>query len=132
MWLLRKLFPDWPDAQLMVLRMLLNSPDSAFTCLAMSKDEMEMIRDLDIDVLKRHQHRIHMYFAEVDDWVGDNKAAILREFAADEENVRVVHGREGIPHSFCISECTVLFVRDSSDIQPKITAKNWRSKVSSG
>ena len=104
MWFLRMFFSDWPDAQLMVLRMLLNSPDTVFTCLTMSKDEMEMISDLDVELLTRNKHKVHMYFAELDHWVGDNKAAILREFFPDEENVRIVHGPEGIPHAFCISE----------------------------
>lgn len=101
--ILHMLFPDWPDAQLLVLRRFLNSPSSIYTCLMMSHDEMTDIKDLDIDLLRQNKHKIHMYFAEVDLWVGENKAAILREIGAEEENVKIVHGPDDIPHAFCIS-----------------------------
>ena len=101
---LHMIFPDWPAAQLTVLRRFLDSPSSVYTCLAMSEDEMTEIKDLDIELLRQNKHKIHMYFAEVDLWVGENKAAILQEIGTDEENVKIVHGPDDIPHAFCISK----------------------------
>lgn len=73
----------------------------------MASDEMTAIRDLDGELLQENRGMIHMYFTEIDKWVGDNKTAILEEFCPDTDNVRVVHGQEDIPHAFCIS--TLLF-----------------------
>jgi len=73
----------------------------------MAADEMKTIRDLDTTLLNEHKHRLWMYFAEEDEWVGEQKAVVLRSFEADPETIRVVHGHHDIPHAFCISEPSV-------------------------
>ena len=100
---LKMLFSDWPDAQLIVLRRLLNSPSAIYAALSMAHEEMQTIKELDIDLLMDNKDKIHMYFTELDQWVGENKAAILAEFDPGEDNVKIVHGPEDIPHAFCIS-----------------------------
>lgn len=70
----------------------------------MARDEMATITDLDTVLLNEHKHRIWMFFAENDEWVGEQRAIILRLFDADPESIRVVHGHRDIPHAFCISE----------------------------
>ena len=57
---------------------------------------------LDEDLLREHQHKIWLYFAKHDDWVGDSREEITRVFHPDHEAVRVVHGGADIPHAFCI------------------------------
>ena len=102
--LLSALFSSYPPAQLNVLRSLITTPTSVYNALTLAHDEMTTIRELDVDLLRTHRHRIHLYFGESDDWVGKNKEVILKAFEADEGNVKVVHGHPDIPHSFCISE----------------------------
>ena len=55
-------------------------------------------------MLQEHRQIIHLYFAEIDRWVGKQKDAVLSTFDPDEGNVRVVHGPKDIPHAFCISK----------------------------
>ncbi|KAL4241821.1 AB hydrolase superfamily protein [Abortiporus biennis] len=101
--LLSLMFSHWPPEQVLVLRSLLNSPSCIYASLTMAHDEMETIQDLDVDTLRRYHHRIHLYFAEFDDWVGKEKKEILRAFNPDEDAVKIVHGRQDIPHAFCIN-----------------------------
>lgn len=75
----------------------------------MAHDEMNLIKDLDVELLQAHRHKVHLYFAEGDMWVGEQKKRILAAFDQDEKNVRIVHGDPDIPHAFCISECQSLF-----------------------
>lgn len=70
----------------------------------MAHEEMRDIKSLDVDLLQRHKHRLHLYFAEQDDWVGDNKNAIIEVFRGELDAIKVVHGRQDIPHAFCISK----------------------------
>lgn len=98
------LFPDWPSAQLQVLRAFLNSPASIYASLSMAHEEMTTIRDLDVQLLQEHRHKVHLYFAEFDNWVDKQKDTVLRAFDVDEGNFRVVHGHKDIPHAFCISK----------------------------
>jgi len=97
------LFHEWPEPQLQVLRRLLRSPSSIHACLSMAHDEMNTIRELDVDLLEAHKHRIHMFFAETDGWVGKNKDVILRSFDPDRGAIKIVHGNHGVPHAFCIN-----------------------------
>lgn len=68
----------------------------------MAHDEMINIRQLDSELLNRHKDLLWMYFAECDDWVGQQKVAILGACEGDE--TRVFHGDSDVPHAFCISE----------------------------
>jgi len=69
----------------------------------MAHEEMNAIRDLEADVLNAYKNKLHFYFAEHDDWVGQEKDVILRCFHGDASSVKVIHGHHGIPHAFCIS-----------------------------
>ncbi|KAG5647570.1 hypothetical protein DXG03_008923 [Asterophora parasitica] len=53
----------------------------------MAHDEMKEIRDLDMPLLGVHKNRLWFYFAEQDDWVGDQKDVILRSFKPDPHNI---------------------------------------------
>ncbi|KAL0951434.1 hypothetical protein HGRIS_008127 [Hohenbuehelia grisea] len=97
------MFRSWPQHQLLVLEKFLRSPNSIYASLAMAHDEMESILELDVDLLQSHCHRIWLYFAEKDDWVGNEKETILRSFIHDAGTVRVVHDEHGTPHAYCIN-----------------------------
>lgn len=71
----------------------------------MGHDEMSNVRDLDVALLDKHKDRIWFYYAEKDDWVGDQREAVLHAINADPGYVRVVRGHRDIPHAFCISMC---------------------------
>ena len=102
------MFSDYPPAQLDVLRTLISSPSSVYTALTLAHDEMKTIRDLDVQLLHEHAEKLHMYFAEEDGWVGDERDNILEALkglhGSDGPVVKVVHGHRDIPHAFCISE----------------------------
>lgn len=98
------LYSDWPAAQLTVLRSLIASPSTVYAALSMAREEMCEIKELDEELLQKHRHRLHMYFAEEDGWVGHNKEAILKAFHGDAGTVKIVHGDPDVPHAFCISE----------------------------
>ena len=73
----------------------------------MARSEMETIKDLDIPLLKQYHSRMFWYFAEKDDWVGEEKEKILAclsTAAGHEQGLtgNVVQCRMGIPHAFCI------------------------------
>lgn len=70
----------------------------------MAHEEMMTIRELDVALLEEHRHRVWMYFADHDDWVGDQRETILRLFQADADFIKIVHGYHDIPHAFCISK----------------------------
>jgi hypothetical protein len=98
-------FPLWPISQLLVLQKFIRSPLSVHASLSMAHDEMQTIRDLDISLLKGSHRQLRIYFAERDDWVGEQREFILQAFDAGSENVKIVHGHQDIPHAFCISGC---------------------------
>ncbi|KAH9937244.1 uncharacterized protein B0H18DRAFT_969736 [Fomitopsis serialis] len=100
---LRLLFPEWPLPQILVLRKFLHSPSAIYASLSLADQEMKTIRDLDIALLQTYSHRLHMYFADEDDWVGEQKGPVLRAFNADPGSVKIVHGHPDIPHAFCIN-----------------------------
>lgn len=89
---------------MVVLQNLMRSPPAIHSCLTMAHDEMSSIKGLDIELLQTHHHKVHLYFAEEDQWVGEHKKRILEAFQHDEENIRIVHGHPDIPHAFCISK----------------------------
>lgn len=101
--LLSMLFTSWPRPQVSVLHALLFAPTSIFAILSMAHDEMNTVRDLDIGLLNKYKDRIWFYYAEKDNWVGEQKEVVLRSINADSDYVRVVHGHRDIPHAFCIS-----------------------------
>lgn len=68
----------------------------------MAHDEMINIRRLDSELLNRHKNLLWLYFAQCDDWVGQQKAVILGAFGGDE--ARIFHGKSGVRHAFCISK----------------------------
>lgn len=86
-----------------------------------------MITELDEGLIDEHQHKLWLYFAEHDDWVGDSREEIIGAFHPDHKAVRIVHGEADIPHAFCISESGVLLVelhtRLTFRLVLKITAK---------
>ncbi|EEB98452.1 hypothetical protein MPER_02033, partial [Moniliophthora perniciosa FA553] len=59
----------------------------------MAHDEMQTILNPDIELLNRYKHQLCMYFAEMDDWVGEQREVVLRSFHADPGSVKIVHGR---------------------------------------
>ena len=70
----------------------------------MANDEMETVRELDTDFLRDFAQNLWFYYAEEDDWVGEQFAVVLsalRGTGATESHVLL--GRPGIPHAFCIS-----------------------------
>jgi hypothetical protein len=128
---LAQLFPSWSITHLQVLQDFICSPDAVFASLCMANDEMNTIRELDIDLIQRKNHRLWMYFAEQDDWVGNHREHILRAFSEDGELVQVVHGAQGIPHAFCISE-NILFLAHPMITVYQITVSNLLRNASIG
>ncbi len=108
--LLSAVFSDWPAAQIQVLRDFMVSGSCIEATLSMGNEEMHMIRELDVATLTENKHKMWMFLADRDDWVGDeNKRIIIQAMADEPENIRIVHGRFGIPHAYCIS----VFVRNA-------------------
>ncbi|KLO20747.1 alpha/beta-hydrolase [Schizopora paradoxa] len=102
--LLSIIFSDWPRTQVNVLHDLVVSGPNITASLSMANDEMHMIRELDIATLNENKQKIWMFLADRDDWVGEeNKRVIVQAMADEPENIRVVHGRNGIPHAYCIN-----------------------------
>ena len=101
--LLCLLFRDWPQDQIDVLWLFLNCPPTILASLTMAHQEMNTIKDLDIDLFDKVKHKLYLFFAERDDWVGDNRETVLREMSDEPHSVRVVRGRHDIPHAYCIS-----------------------------
>lgn len=86
------------------MRSLLSSPSTIYAALSMAHEEIRDIKTLDEELLRKHKHRLHFYFADDDDWVGKHKDVILRVFQDEPDAIKVVHGHQDIPHAFCISE----------------------------
>ena len=78
-----------------------------YACLTLADEEMETIRALDEVLIREHQNKLWLYFAEHDDWVGGGREEIVKTFHPDHEAVRIVHGEADIPHAFCISKSDV-------------------------
>lgn len=69
---------------------------------------MKIVRELDNALLEKHQKRIWFYYAEHDNWVGDQREVVLRIIDNELVSLRVVRGHRDIPHAFCISKHTCL------------------------
>jgi Lipid-droplet associated hydrolase len=88
----------------------LQAPPAIYSALTMAHDEMETVRDLDVHFLRELAHRdLWLYYAEVDDWVGGQREAVLRALRDTPAESRVVRSRssrssrdDSIPHAFCI------------------------------
>ncbi|KAH0578250.1 hypothetical protein H2248_004028 [Termitomyces sp. 'cryptogamus'] len=96
-------FPSWSLSQVLVFQTFLHSPSSILAALRMADDEMHTIRGLDVPLLTAHRDRLWFYFAEHDDWVGEQLNHVLDSFEPELEKFRIVHGQEGIPHAFCLN-----------------------------
>ena len=101
------IYRNWPAPQIGVLRELIRSPAAIYACLTLADEEMKTITDLDEGLMNELQHKLWLYFAEHDDWVGDSREEIIRTFHPEQEAVRIVRGEADIPHAFCISESGV-------------------------
>jgi len=97
------IYHNWPIPQLNVLHDLLRSPTAIYACLTLADEEMKTIVGLDEGLMNEQQHKLWLYFAQYDDWVGESREGIIKAFRPDHEAVRVVHGEADIPHAFCIN-----------------------------
>ena len=77
-----------------------------------------MITTLGEELLREHQDKLWLYFAESDDWVGESREEIVRAFRSDHEPIHVVHGEADIPHEFCISGCRLLLLVYRARLKP--------------
>ncbi|KAF9457348.1 hypothetical protein BDZ94DRAFT_1273470 [Collybia nuda] len=97
------LFYEWPVTQIRVLQAFLRSSSSIHAALGMAHDEMQRICDADIELLEENRDKLWYYFADHDDWVGEEKYNIICSLKLDSNIARVVHGHHEIPHAFCIN-----------------------------
>ncbi|KAI0249305.1 hypothetical protein BJV78DRAFT_1129761 [Lactifluus subvellereus] len=95
--------PSWPRNQLQVLHGFLRAPAAIYSALTMAHDEMETVRELDVDFLRGFAENLWVYYAEEDDWVGEQREGVLRALRGTPAEGQVVHDRGGIPHAFCIN-----------------------------
>jgi len=63
-----------------------------------------MIKDLDISTIEQYRHKLWFYYAEQDDWVGEEKKRVMGLLDTITQPSRFVLGSNGVPHAFCISE----------------------------
>jgi len=100
-----RLLYSWPENQLQVVHNLLRAPAAIFAALTMANDEMQTVRELDVDFLRDFAHNLWFYYAEEDGWVGEQRAVVLRALRGTPAKLEshVVLDRAGIPHAFCIS-----------------------------
>ncbi|KAN0109027.1 DUF2305 domain containing protein [Russula decolorans] len=105
LFVLRLLHPSWPTSQLRLVHNLLRAPAAIYAALTMANDEMETVRELDTDFLRDFAQNLWFYYAEEDDWVGEQFAVVLRASRGigSPTGSHVVLGRPGIPHAFCIN-----------------------------
>ena len=95
--------PSWPVSQLQVLRSFLHAPAAIYASLTMAHDELDTVRDLDTDFLREFAENLWFYYADEDDWVGDQRGVVLRALQGTAAESHVVHDHGGVPHAFCIS-----------------------------
>ncbi|KAI0298364.1 hypothetical protein B0F90DRAFT_1632849 [Multifurca ochricompacta] len=99
--------PTWPKNQLKVLSDFLRAPAAIYSALTMANDEMKTVRDLDVDFLRDFAESMWIFYAEKDDWVGEQREVVLCALRGMSPEGQVVHGYGGIPHAFCISEVSL-------------------------
>ncbi|KAF8578408.1 alpha/beta-hydrolase [Ramaria rubella] len=95
--ILSLLFPSWPTYQKAVLLALVCSPSAIFETLTMSHDEMRIITTPEIPLLTQHASKLWFYYADKDDWVGQERERVA-ELLGD--SAAIVYCR--VPHAFCI------------------------------
>ena len=89
-----------------MLRAFVESSTSVYSSLAMANEEMKSIKSLDIDVIEQYQDKLRFFYAEQDEWVGEERELHMELL----DPVRVAHPSRfiiaptGVPHVFCISE----------------------------
>jgi pimeloyl-ACP methyl ester carboxylesterase len=118
--------PSWPKNHLQVLHNFLRAPAAIYAGFTMANDEMETVRELDVDFLQAFAENLWLYYAEEDHWVGEQREVVLRALRGTPAESRVVRGRNGIPHAFCISAQSSFptdFVSDSLPRQQTIVPK---------
>jgi hypothetical protein len=69
---------SWPENQLQVLRRFLQSPAAIYAGFTMANDEMKTVLELDVSFLSEYSDRFWFYYAEKDDWVGEQREVVLR------------------------------------------------------
>ncbi|KAI0312432.1 hypothetical protein OF83DRAFT_658957 [Amylostereum chailletii] len=99
-------FPSWPAPQLSVLRSesFISSPRSVYTSLVLANEELRIIRDLDAALLCAHADKIHLFYAELDGWIADERQVVERALEGTSAAERVMSGRSDIPHAFSIDD----------------------------
>ena len=102
------LHPSWPGNQLQVLHDFLRAPVAIYAAMTMANDEMETVRELDADFLREFARELWFYYAEEDDWVGEERAVVLRALRGTAAESHVALGSAVIPHAFCISATVFL------------------------
>uniref|UniRef100_A0A8H7YAS9 Lipid droplet-associated hydrolase n=1 Tax=Psilocybe cubensis TaxID=181762 RepID=A0A8H7YAS9_PSICU len=102
--LLSALYSSWPEQQLRVLQNFLSSKTTIFSALTMGAEEMSTIKQLEAHILKENKEKIYAYYAQQDDWVGEERQVIFNLLDPDCQSSQVVQGSAGVPHAFCISE----------------------------
>jgi len=70
----------------------------------MAHEEMKTIHDLDKALIEQHSNKLFFFYADNDDWVGNEKATVLRCFDPINQSKNIVHGPTDVPHAFCISK----------------------------
>lgn len=105
LFILRLLRSSWPTSQLRVVHNLLRAPAVIYASLTMANDEMETVRELDTEFLRDFAQNSWFYYAEEDNWVGEQFAVVLRVLRGTGTPMEshMVIGRSGIPHAFCIN-----------------------------
>ncbi|KAF9566141.1 hypothetical protein CPC08DRAFT_129803 [Agrocybe pediades] len=98
-----RIFPSWPQSQILVLRDFLSSQSCVLASLSMAKQEMSTITDLDVAFLSQHTSQLFFYYGQKDDWVGEEKQALIQCFDSGNELMNVAHGPPDVPHAFCIN-----------------------------
>lgn len=91
--------------------------------MSMAHDEMINIRRLDSELLNRHKNLLWIYFAQRDDWVGQQEATILAAFGGDD--ARIFHDESGVQHAFCISESVSVCCEKALYDLGQIIVRQW-------
>ncbi|KAF9056550.1 hypothetical protein BJ165DRAFT_1434489 [Panaeolus papilionaceus] len=104
----RALFSTWPAEQLAVLRQFVSSSSCVLASLCMAHEEMKTIKEPDFKFLQKTSDRLYFYYAENDDWVGNEKCRILDKLDPTESSSSVVRGPSEVPHAFCINHSDIV------------------------
>ncbi|GAA5933664.1 hypothetical protein JCM3775_003766 [Rhodotorula graminis] len=89
---------------------LVGSPESVVAALTMAREELERVRDVDVDALERYGDRMWVYWAAegVDGWVTEEAVReiddVLERVAGEEGRARRQRCSEGMPHAFVLNE----------------------------